>query len=117
MAALANPKSLARGTKLKLNDAVVITGGGAGTIDFDVPAEVSGDFSALFQVVGTTTNLVCDLQFSLDSGQGTTFSTLVANFLIAATPFKLQTPLVSGARYRLNITTPPVSADFYVTRS
>jgi hypothetical protein len=117
MAALAVAKSLARGTKVKLNDAVVTTGGGAGTIDFDALDEVTGDFSALFQAVGTVTNLVCDLQFSLDSGQGTTFNTLVANLLVAATPFKLQTPLVPGARYRLNITTPPVSADFYVTRS
>jgi hypothetical protein len=69
-----------------------------------------GDFSALFQCVGTTTGLVADLQFSLD---GTTFQTYVSNFLVAATPFKLQA-LVDGALWRLNITTPPTSGDFYV---
>lgn len=115
MAALATAKSLARGTKIKLNDAVVTTGGGAGTIDFDVLSEVSGDASTLFQVVGTVTNLVCDLQFTMDP-LGTQYNTLVTNFLVAATPFKLQTPLVPGGRYRLNIITPPVSADFYATK-
>lgn len=111
MAALGTNKSIARNKPVKLNDALVT---GNGTLDFDAPTN-TGDFSALFQVVGTVTGLVCDLQFSIDNG--VTFSTLTANFLVAATPFKLQTPLVAGARYRLNITTPPTSADFWVTRN
>lgn len=112
MAISATLKSLACGTRIKLNDAVITA---TGTIDFDAPYSQYGDFSALFQAVGIVTALVCDLQFSLDGG--TTFNTLVANLLVAATPFKLQTPLVAGARYRLNVTGAPTSADIWVTRN
>jgi hypothetical protein len=111
MAALGVNKSIARNRPIKLNDALVT---GTGTLDFDCPSN-TGDFSALFQAVGTLTTLVCDLQFSLDNG--VTFNVLVANLLVAATPFKLQTPIVGGARYRLNITTASGSQDFWVTRN
>ena len=115
MAALATKKSVARGTRQKLTDSPITTAGGTGTIDFDVPGSSGADFSALFQAVGTVTSLAADLQFSEDGG--TTFSTLVSGFLVAATPFKLQTPLVAGVLYRLNVTAAPTSADIWVTRN
>jgi len=113
MAALGGNKSIARNRQVKLNDALVTT---TGTLDFDCPVN-TGDFSALFQVVGTLGSFVADLQASLDNG--VTFSPIVpvGTFLVAATPFKVQTPLVGGVRYRLNITTAPTSADFWVTRN
>jgi hypothetical protein len=103
-------KSLAKGRPTKLNDSLIT---GITTLDFDIVSHTNaaGDFSVLFQAVGTVTGLVVDLQFSLDNG--VTFSVLVANLLVAATPFKLQTPLVSGARYRLNVSGAPTSADIY----
>ena len=112
MAALATTKSLARGTRVKLTDASITT---TGTIDFDVPYDGGGDFSALFQVVGTLASFSADLQVSLDGG--TTFNNLASAFLVAATPFKVQTPLITGARYRLNFTAGPTSADVYVVRN
>jgi hypothetical protein len=68
------------------------------------------DFSALFQVVGTLGSLSADLEFSMDGG--TTFNKLVTGALVAATPFKLQTPIISGEIiWQLNITAAPTSAD------
>jgi hypothetical protein len=113
MAALGVNKSIARNKPIKLNDAVVT---GPGTLDFDCPTN-TGDFSGLFQVVGTVTTLTADLQISLDNA--VTFNNLVTNFLIAGagTQAKLQTPLVGGARYRINITAASGSQDFWATRN
>ena len=111
MAALGNMKSIAKGERVKLNDAAVA---GTGTLDFVFVHQMNhpGDFSALFQVIGTLGSVSADLQVSLDGG--TTFVTYSAAALVAATPFKLIT-LVDGAIWRLNITAGPTSADFWVT--
>jgi hypothetical protein len=112
MAALASLKILAIGERTKLTDTPITTGGGAGTIDFDVPPHgQSGDYSLLLQAVGTVTSLSADLQISLDGA--VTFVNLVPTVLVAATPVKLVTPVVAGARYRLNVTAAPTSADLW----
>ena len=60
------------------------------------------DFSAVFQVTGTLTSLSADLQISLDGG--TTWNTITATALVAATPVKVITPVIAGALYRFNYT-------------
>ena len=112
MAVLNTRKSLAIGVVTKLNDSAVT---GTGTLQFTIPPHTSAesDFSALFQVVGTLGSLSADLEFSMDGG--TTFSKLVTGALVAATTFKLQTPILSGGIiWQLNLTAGPTSADFYV---
>jgi len=106
-------KSLSIGQVTKLIDSGPVTG--TGTLQFSIPPHTSAesDFSALFQVVGTLGSLSADLEFSMDGG--TTFNKLVTAALVAATPFKLQTPILSGGiTWQLNITAAPTSADFYV---
>jgi len=113
MAALGVKKSLAIATPQKLNDASVA---GAGTLDFVLPqhTNVGGDFSALFQVVGTLTTLTVALQVSLD---GSTFNDVVpaASFLTTSAAVKIVTPVVAGGIYRLNITASSGGQDFWVT--
>lgn len=109
MAQLNVRKPLALGQVTKLNDSGPVTG--TGTLQFSIPPHTSAesDFSALFQAVGTLGSLSADLEFSMDGG--TTFNKLVT----AATPFKLQTPILSGGIiWQLNITAAPTSADFYI---
>jgi hypothetical protein len=114
MANLANRKSVARGQRIKLNDAVIT---GTGSIDFDMPGSTGADWSVLFQSVGTQGALSIDLQFSLDGG--TTFNTFpnAGAFLVAATPFKELSNMIAGAWYRLNITGAPTSVDIWVIRN
>ena len=63
---------------------------------------IDGDFSFLMQAKGTLTSLSADLQISLDAG--TTWTTLAAAAIVAATSAKVITPGVAGAWYRLNYT-------------
>jgi len=105
-------KSLALGQVTKLNDSAVT---GTGTLHFSVPVHTNseGDFSAIFQAVGTLGSLSADLECSLDGGN--TFNKLVTGAVVAATPLKVQTPIFSGGIiWQLNITAGPRSADFYV---
>lgn len=66
----------------------------------------STDFSVVFQPTGTVTTLAAALQISLDGG--VTFSDFIVTasfFPTQATLFKLVTPLIAGALYRINYTT------------
>lgn len=65
----------------------------------------SGDFSALFQAVGTVTTLSADLQTSLDGGVTWSNVTGLTAQLTNAAPAKAITPVVCGALYRWNYTT------------
>jgi|SRR5215469_999144 len=85
MAALGIKKVLALGQPTLLNDGHAT---GTGTLDFYCPVHTNaeGDFSAIFQVVGTLTTLTAALQVSLDGGN--TFNDLVASasFLTTSAP-------------------------------
>lgn len=97
----------------KLNGASPLTT--TGDLLFTCPQNPpGGDFSAIFQVVGTLTTLACSLQVSLDGG--TTYNDLIVagSFLTPAAPVILKTPLVAGALYRIHITTLTGSQDFWV---
>jgi hypothetical protein len=112
VANLAVRKSLAVKVATKLNDSAVT---GTGSLEFVIPsfANSQADPSALFQVVGTLGSLSANVEFSMDGG--TTWNILSSAALVAATPFKLITPIVAGPIWRLNITAGPTSADFYVS--
>jgi len=106
-------KMLAIGRPTKLNDALVT---GTGQLRFQCPvhSNAESDFSGLFQAVGTLGSLSANLELSLDGG--VTFSVLASAALVAATPFKLVTPMLSGnVLWQLNVTAAPTSADFYVS--
>lgn len=112
MAALGILKELGAGQRVKLNDALV---SGAGTIDFDVPVHGNGpDFSAVFQAVGTVTTLTASLQISLDGGTTFTDYIIAANFISNTVPLVKVTPLIAGARHRINITAATGSQDIWV---
>src|SRR5215472_6796581 len=112
MAQLNVRKSLALGQVTKLNDSGPVTGTSR---QFSIPphSNSEADFSALFQAVGTLGSLSADLEFSMDGGNN--FNKLSTAALVAATPFKLVTPILSGGIiWQLNVTAAPTSADFYV---
>lgn len=71
-----------------------------------------GDFSAVFQAVGTVTTLSGDLQVSLDGG--TTWTNVSTAALVNATPVKVITPVIAGALYRFNYTTASGSSNIWV---
>lgn len=111
MAALGQKVSVSVGQPFKLNGATVVSG--TGTLDFGVVGPSNkGDFSAVFQVIGTITTLTVDLQISLDGG--VTFNNLSAALLTSGAPVKVLTPIIAGATYRLNITAASGSQDFWV---
>jgi hypothetical protein len=108
---MANP-AIVTGQPSKINPAPITGTGIVGPFVFQAgPTE--GDFSAVFQAVGTLGALSADLQISLDGG--TTWVNIVATALVAATPIKVVTPVISGAQYRFNVTGAPTSADFWVS--
>ncbi len=112
MAALGQTVAISPGQSIKLNSASVT---GAGTLDFYLtdPAN-AGDISAIFQVVGTLTTLTAALQVALD---GVTFVDYLAAaaFLTTATSFKLVSPILKGAKWRINITVSTGGQDFWIT--
>jgi len=113
VAQLNTRKTLVLGQVTKLNDSPVT---GTGQLQFSIPVHTNAesDFSALMQVVGSLGTLSADLEFSMDGG--TTFNKLVTSFLVAATPFKMQTPMLSGGIiWQINVTAAPTSADFYIS--
>lgn len=100
------------GSPTKLNSSPLAA---PGSVQFVCqPKPGGGDFSGIFQVVGTVTALTSALQVALD---GSTFADLVvaASFLSAAATVKTQTPLVAGAIYKINATAVTGSQDFYLT--
>jgi|SRR5215471_5029995 len=100
------------GAPQKLNAAALTT---TADLVFVCQAKAAGgDFSAVFQAVGTLTTLVASLQVSLDGGTTWTDYIASANFIAAASPSKTITPLVAGALYRIHATTLTGSQDMWV---
>jgi hypothetical protein len=110
MAALGINKSLAVGKPTKLNDTPITS---TGTLDFAILQNSKvGDFSGAFQAVGTVTTLTASLQVASDQS---TFVDLVpsASFISNTVLLKIVTPLVAGAKYRINITAATGSFDVW----
>jgi len=65
----------------------------------------SGDFSAIFQAVGTVTTITAQLEISLDGGTTWAIAVTGANFFPTnAVTNKAVTPVICGALYRVNYT-------------
>lgn len=105
MAVTPAPIAIPTGTCVRLYAAITTTGAQPA---FTFPMDPTGtDFSVVFEFVGTGTGLTVNLEVSLDGG------TSWANYLggatalvttVAAPAAKVQTPMVSGALFRLNVT-------------
>src|SRR5690242_665481 len=78
-----------------------VTAPAAGNTFCFQPRPAGGDMKAQFQATGTLTGLSSDLQTSLDGG--TTWTTVTAAFLAAATA-QNSAQVVAGALYRFNHT-------------
>jgi len=65
----------------------------------------SGDYSAIFQAVGTVTTITAQLEVSLDGGTTWAIAVTGANFFATnAVTNKVVTPVICGALYRINYT-------------
>jgi hypothetical protein len=78
------------------------------------PKPAGGDFSAIFQVVGTVSSLVSNLRVSLDGGTTWTEVVAAASFLATGTVIYTLTPAIAGALYEIHATTLTGSQNFYV---
>ena len=98
---MANIGAIPTAMPIKIASAVVATGAQNAFTFSGSPAD--GDFSVVFQFIGSGTGLTVNLEASLDGG--TTFTTFAVLLTTLAAPqIKVITPLVSGAIYRLNFT-------------
>lgn len=79
-----------------------ITPAVAGATFMFQPDSTGGDFSGMFVATGTLTTLSADLQVSYN--QGTTWTTVLAAAIVAATPVKIFTPVIANVWYRWNYT-------------
>jgi len=105
-------QSVPFGSPFKLNTAALTA---TGDIVFVFqPKPAGGDFSAVFQVVGTVSSLVSALQVSLDGGTTWTDVVAAASFLATALVIYTLTPGIAGALYRIHSTTLTGSQDFWV---
>lgn len=92
-----------------------------GTQDFIIPEHPNGgEFTAIFQAVGTVTALTAALQIDLSGGTNFVDYIAAASFISNTTPMKAfpasstTVPLVAGARYRFNATAVTGSIDIWV---
>jgi len=106
-------QSITLATPVKLNGTAVLTT--TADLVFSCQAKAGGgDFSAVFQAVGTVTTLTASLQVSLDGGTTWTDYIASANFISNTTVTKTITPLIAGALYRVHATVLTGSQDIWI---
>src|SRR4030095_16567556 len=106
-------KTIPFGAPELLNDAALSAASDVMVFAFQ-PKPAGGDFSAIFQVVGTVSSLASSLQFSLDGGTTWTELVAAASFLATGTVLYTLTPAIAGVLCRIHTTTLTGSQTFYV---